>query len=90
MAEATRYSNVIVPTDGQTITGPLNIIGIKVVGGAAGATVNLRDANNVVLHKTKVGNDASEFDSLDGWQIRAQAYNIQVAAGAADIYIYLK
>ena len=90
MAEAARIGNIIVPATTDTILGPLHVQTIKVVGGAAGATVNLRDAANNVIVKIVVPNNGSESLTFPcGLQLRSQSYNLQVAAGAADTYIYL-
>jgi hypothetical protein len=91
MAEATRYSNVIIPTTGQTITGPLSITAIKVIGGASGATVNISNATSTIIFKSVVAANTTELTHFSvPWEIRSEAYTVNVTAGGADIYIYLE
>lgn len=93
MAEATRYSNVIKSTaDGDSITGPVSVLGIKAVAGANAVNFTIKDANSNVLYQVNVAANASaQLDSFDdGWQLRSgQTYIVGMSATGGSLFIYV-
>jgi len=87
----TRAGSVVLATaDADSITGPLRICGVKLVGGAGGATVNLKDGgtSGTVLYSSTVGNSSEKFEEVD---IRApSSVYVNISAGGGTIYLYLK
>lgn len=91
MAEAPRYSNVIVSsTDGDTITGPLSVTAIKTIGGGSGITFNLKNVATNVIYSAKAGANAEIFNQFDPWQLRSEVYTVNISAGSGTIYIYIE
>lgn len=90
MAEAPRYTSTIVSsTDGDTVTGPIAISAIKVMGGGSGMTVNIKDAGSNVIFKSIVTANDSEFNPFEkSLQLRTQTYTVNISAGSGTIYIY--
>jgi hypothetical protein len=88
----TRNETVILSTaDADTIAGPLNVVGVKVVGGSSGATVNLKAeavTGGVVLYSSTVGNNVEKFEQVT-FRARGGLY-VNISAGGGTVYIYLK
>jgi hypothetical protein len=88
----TRNENVILATaDADLIAGPLNICGVKVVGGASGATVNLKSdqvTGGTVLYSSTVGNNAEKYEEVY-FRARGGLY-VNISAGGGTVYLYLK
>jgi hypothetical protein len=93
MAEATRYAKVIVSsTNGDTVTGPLEILGFKFVNGANSTTCTFKDAAGNVLWSSGVvaANGNTPLDAFaEKWAVRAQAYTVALSATGGSLYIYL-
>lgn len=92
MAEATRYGNIIVSTtDGDSVTGPLRVIGLKVVNGANAQTVSLKDASGNIIWSEVIGaNVSGAMNQLPhGLQLRSQVYSVAHGSTGATVYIYL-
>lgn len=92
MAEASRKRNVIVTSaDGDTITDPQTISGIKVIGGASGITWNLKDPGGNIVYQAVVGNSSSSFDKFEEcWHAGAGVFTGNIAAGSGTVYIYVQ
>jgi hypothetical protein len=89
MASANRKESVIISsTDGDTISSQLGICGIKVVGGAGGATINLK-AGTTIIYSCTVGNSAEKFEEVH-MRIGSAGLTVNIASGSGTIYIYTK
>lgn len=91
----TRAGNTIIATaDGDSITGPLRIGAIKIVGGGSGMTVNLKKngTSGLVVYTGTVGNSAEKLDQGADELInfRGTSLYVNVSAGSGSIYIYLR
>lgn len=88
----TRNENLILSTaDADLIAGPLNVCGVKVVGGASGATVNLKSdqvTGGLVLYSSTVGNSSEKFEQVE-FRARGGIY-VNISAGGGTVYLYLK
>jgi hypothetical protein len=90
---ATRKQNVIISsTDGDVVTGPLEIASIKLVGGASGATVNLKDGGvtgGTTLYAATVGNSSEKWEEVK-MRVDASGLYVNFSAGSGTLYIYIR
>lgn len=94
MAEATRYANVIVSTtSGDTVTGPVSIIGVMIDQGTGSNTITIKDAgSNVIYQKRVAATTTTQMDTLGGdkgWELRNQAYTVNQSGSGATVFLYL-
>lgn len=91
MAITRAGNNVILSTaDADSIAGPLRVKSVKVVGGASGMTVKLKDAgtSGVVLYSSTVAADTEKWEEVS---FRSPgAIYVNISAGGGTVYIYLK
>lgn len=91
MADQTRQQNVIRFTaDGQTFTGPLRVIGLKMINSTNAQTITLKDAAGNAVWATIVA--ASVQSPMDvpegGWQLRAEQYTVAFSSTGGTLYLY--
>jgi hypothetical protein len=91
MAVSRKESVILSTADADTIAGPLDICGIKVVGGASGMTVNLKSdqlTGGTVLYTATVGNSTEKHEQVI---LRASGgVYVNISAGGGTVYIYLE
>jgi hypothetical protein len=91
MAATFKEHVIISSTDGDTYTGQVRVKGVKVVGGAGGATVNLKSGavtGGTILYSTTVGNSAEKFEEVK-FRSKDGLY-INISAGSGTVYIYIE
>lgn len=89
MAVAREKNVIIMTADNDAVTDLMIIKGIKVVAGAAGATISLKDENNAgqELYSSVLAANDSVYEEV---YIRAKnGVHLDISAGAATVYFYL-
>ena len=55
MAQATRSNVIVIDTNSDTRTGPLTIVGVRVLGGAASSSASITQESTVIWQSATVG-----------------------------------
>jgi hypothetical protein len=90
----TRAQTVIKATaDADVITGPIDIIAIRVAAGGSGITVNLKDGGvtggNIVWTQILAANGV-QTDYLEKLRIDANGLYVNISAGGGTVYLYVR
>jgi hypothetical protein len=88
----TRANNVIIlAANADTLSENVKVRGIKLVGGAGGATVNLKKTNNsgVIAYTSTVGNSAEKYEEVN-LEVHGAPLYLNVSAGSGTVYLYLE